>query len=131
MMTAGNKSFDCFYQNVRGLCTKSAEFFSKVISSCLPGIILTETWLCPDISSNSLFPPHYQVFRHDRDPLRGKWGGGVLLALHDSIKCKRHLDFELKSECICLEVFCSGGEHLLLCTYYISPRHLPVSFIIS
>lgn len=123
MMMAGNSSFDCFYQNVRGLRTKSAEFFSSVVSSCWPIIILTETWLCPDISSNTLFPPHYQVFRHDRDPLHDKQrGGGVLIALHDSIKCKRRLDLELESECIWLEVFCDRGERLLVCTYYISPE---------
>lgn len=120
---ASNCSFDFFYQNVRGLRTKSAEFFSNVVSSCFPVIILTETWLCPEISSNSFFPPNYQVFRHDRDPSCGKQrGGGVLVALHDSIKCKRRLDLELETESIWLEVLCSRGKRLLLCTYYIPPE---------
>lgn len=120
---ASNCSFDLFYQNVRGLRTKSVEFFSNVVSSCFPVIILTETWLCPDISSNSFFPPNYQVFRHDRDPSCGKQrGGGVLVALHDSIKCKRRLDLELETESIWLEVLCARGKRLLLCTYYIPPE---------
>lgn len=119
---ASNPSFDFFYQNVRGLRTKSAEFFSNVVSSYFPVIILTETWLCPDINSSSFFPPNYNVFRRDRDPSHGKQrGGGVLIALHDSIKCNRRFDLELCTESIWLEMLCSRGKRLLLCSYYISP----------
>lgn len=114
MMMASNNGFDCFYQHVRGLRTKSAEFSSNVVSSCWPVIILTETWLCLDITFNTLFPPHHRDFWHDCDSLCGqKQGSCVLVALHDSIKCKRRL---------WLEVLCAQGKCLLVRTCYISPE---------
>lgn len=77
--------------------------------------------MCPDISSNSFFPQNYQAFRHDRDLSRGKQrGGGVLVTLHDSIECKRHLDLELETEYIWLEVLVLGSN-----TSYYVPTTCP------
>lgn len=47
-------------------------------------IVLTETWLSPDISDTELFPlyPNFRVYRCDRSARRG---GGVLLAIKNQI----------------------------------------------
>jgi len=46
-------------------------------------IILTDTWLNPDILSNELRFSNFHIYRHDRDPFTSSLtrGGGVLIAL--------------------------------------------------
>lgn len=66
------------YQNVRGLNTKISAFY---VNSCVADsdvVILTETWLTPNIASSELFSTMYDVFRCDRKTGRG---GGVLIAV--------------------------------------------------
>lgn len=71
-----------YYQNVRGLRSKTKEFFYNVSMLCYDFIALTETWLSEDISSLELFPSHYTVIRCDRNfgAMGVTRGGGVLLA---------------------------------------------------
>lgn len=76
-MTKGRNRIDIYYQTARGLRTKASEFFSNLVSSSIQVIVISETWLCGDISSSDYFPPNYQVFRKDRDfgGVKQKGGG--------------------------------------------------------
>lgn len=66
-----------YYQNVRGLRTKTNEFRLGLLECNCPIIALTETWLNNTISSSELFSEDYFVFRKDRNQqLTGK-GRGV------------------------------------------------------
>jgi hypothetical protein len=67
-----------YYQNSRGLRSKSKRFFCTASTYDYDLIILTETWLHKNISSAEFFDASYTVFRRDRDIKRG---GGVLIAL--------------------------------------------------
>jgi hypothetical protein len=60
---------DIFYQNVRGLRTKSTEIFNNVCSYDLKIICLTETWLNESNCSQNCFPELYAVYRSHRDCL--------------------------------------------------------------
>ncbi|KAG8246961.1 hypothetical protein J6590_072964 [Homalodisca vitripennis] len=77
-------SLNIYYQNVRGMRTKTFEFYESILGEDFDLIALTETWLEPGISSSEIFDARYEVFRKDRDQMatgKGR-GGGVLLAVH-------------------------------------------------
>ena len=71
-----------YYQNVRGLRTKTNTFFDNLLNSEYDIICLTETWLLPGIYDTELFDSRFNVYRQDRDYIsRGdSRGGGVLIA---------------------------------------------------
>lgn len=70
-----------YYQNVRGLKTKTNTFFSNILVSDHDIFCLTETWLDSSVNSSELFPDGFSVFRLDgRERCRG---AGVLVAVRD------------------------------------------------
>ena len=72
-----------YYQNVRGLRTKSHQFYLSVQSEDYDVYALTETWLNESFNSNEFFDDRYRVYRCDnrRDLSNKSRGGGVLLAV--------------------------------------------------
>lgn len=76
-----------YYQNVRGLRTKTADVFNSVSQFNYAIFALSETWLDPSINCNELFPNSFNVFRSDRkfSELNCTRGGGVLLAVTNQI----------------------------------------------
>jgi hypothetical protein len=74
-----------YYQNVRGLRTKTHDFLANVLTHDYDLICLTETWLNSNFYDNEIFDSRYNVFRRDRDykETGQKLGGGVLIA----VKC--------------------------------------------
>jgi hypothetical protein len=78
--------FDIFYQNVRGIITKSNDFMDNVFANKFKVYCIMETWLNDSILSHNLFPDSYCVFRADRNYLSSntKCGGGVLVAVSKS-----------------------------------------------
>ena len=97
-----NKRLSVYYQNVRGIRTKTAELLNNTSSCCFDMIALTETWLNPSIFDNEFMADKYSVFRADRDFLSTgrERGGGVLLAV-DKKFCSREVQIgrdSLKSE---------------------------------
>lgn len=81
------KSLRIYYQNVRGLRTKTENFYRQLCLSEFDIIALTETWLVDGITDTELFGDQYMVWRRDRDYcLTGQTrGGGVLIAVRKSI----------------------------------------------
>ena len=74
---------------------------------------LTETWLSDFVFDNEILPHKFVVYRKDR-PSRG---GGVLIAVHDSIPSlllSSPLDLEVVSVKLC-------NQDLILCTVYVPP----------
>lgn len=69
-----------YYQNVRGLRSKTDVVYNNTFSLGADVLLLTETWLSSDVSSGELFYSGYGVFRADRDFIRTNKaaGGGVL-----------------------------------------------------
>lgn len=78
-----NRSLNVFYQNVRGLRTKTDIFYRNMVLNSFDIIVLTETWLLDGISSSEIFDDRYIVWRRDRDyGATGQTrGGGVLIAV--------------------------------------------------
>lgn len=76
-----------FYQNVRGLRTKTTSFLKNLLKNNYDIVCLSETWLLPGINDAELFDSRYNVYRTDRDYERVglKMGGGTLIAVHRAL----------------------------------------------
>ncbi|CAH2085474.1 unnamed protein product [Euphydryas editha] len=82
------KNLSVYYQNVRGLRTKTNIFFRNIIQVDYDIVCLTETWLLSGIYDQEIFDSRYRVYRCDRDyETRGDHlGGGVLIALRRELQ---------------------------------------------
>lgn len=76
-------SLSIYYQNVRGLRTKSHELLSNVLHNDYDIICLTESWLNDSFYSSEYFDSRYEVYRCDRDASAHgcSRGGGVVVAV--------------------------------------------------
>ncbi|KAK9753574.1 hypothetical protein QE152_g1965 [Popillia japonica] len=73
-------------KQIRGLRTKTNEFYNNCLASNFDVIVLTETWLHAGISAMELFGDAYHVYRHDRNSENPSVrGGGVLVAIHSNL----------------------------------------------
>lgn len=96
-----------YYQNCRGLRSKTQALYMNVLSHSYDVIVLTETWLTPNITDNELLDDRYLIFRSDRDRvLTNKCdGGGTLIAVRR----------ELRPVSVILPTACSAGlEHVIV-----------------
>ncbi|KAL1390289.1 hypothetical protein pipiens_003185 [Culex pipiens pipiens] len=78
-----------YYQNVRGLRTKTNETFLALCRCDYDVIVFTETWLTEAIKDAEL-TKNYKLFRCDRNPESSSLlrGGGVLIAAKTKLGCK-------------------------------------------
>jgi len=82
-----NFNLKIFYQNVRGLKTKLINIRCAFpMLSIYDVIVLTETWLSPDIKDAELGFVGFQVYRLDRNPNNSPFSRGVLIAIISSLK---------------------------------------------
>lgn len=110
-----------YYQNVRGLRTKTNSFYSTTINCHYDIITLSETWLVPSINSNELFDTNeFVVYRCDRSVLNSirSYGGGVLIAVRSSVKSEILIvpDTDL-IEIIFVKCFLDGRICYICCLY--------------
>lgn len=86
-----NKSKNCpfyiYYQNVRGLNTKTQVILNSTYTCHYDAIALTETWLDDRTNNAEIISNNFNVFRSDRNFIATdtKRGGGVLIALNKKI----------------------------------------------
>lgn len=64
---ANHNLISIYYQNVRGLRTKSHEFLSNILDCDYDVVCVTESWLNDGFYSSEYFDSRYDVFRCDRD----------------------------------------------------------------
>lgn len=121
MATVFSAQISFFYQNVRGLRSKIAEFFCSVGACDCDVIFLTETWLSESVHSSELFPSEYQVFRRDRDALAsGKLdGGGSLIAVRNTLPAAEQVSWRSDVEDLWVTVNCGNSMRLHLCCVYL------------
>lgn len=115
-----------YYQNVRGLRTKTNELFNNVVISEYCVIALTETWLHEGINDGELFGENYLVFRKDRDQLltgKGR-GGGVLLAVKNYYNAEQiHINnLNANIDILCLKLRITGQSCIFIILIYIPPN---------
>ncbi len=75
---------------------------------------MTETWLTDSIFDNEILPPHFTIYRKDR----GSRGGGVLIAIKDSIPSNL---LSSPSHLEVLAVVVGSNHPITLCIVYAPP----------
>ena len=94
----------------------------KGIMSCMidetqPDImIITETWLSPDILNSEIFPRGYSVFRKDR----ADGFGGVLIACRNGIICS-DVNIDSPTEMVACKVTLENQQSVIICSVYRPP----------
>ena len=94
----------------------------KGITSCMidetrPDImIITETWLSPDILNSEIFPRGYSVFRKDR----ADGFGGVLIACRNGIICS-DVNIDSPTEMVACKVTLENQQSVIICSVYRPP----------
>ena len=112
----GNKNHlvNCLYLNARSLVHKMDELQTLAIGVDL--IAVTETWFKPTILDCELFPAlNFTIHRRDRI---WKAGGGVLLAVQNTIPSIRRRDLEGNAESVICELRPDSRSKLLVMTFY-------------
>ncbi|CAH2097315.1 unnamed protein product [Euphydryas editha] len=134
-------TLSCYYQNVRGLNTKTIELFGNVVCCNFDVIVFTETWLNSGVSDNELFDDRYMVYRRDRESSDfhgNKMGGGVLIAVSKRFHSSRVLTCESKCEDLWVKIELFDRNHqidyLYICAVYIPPpvqKHILDHFVLN
>ncbi|CAB3229179.1 unnamed protein product [Arctia plantaginis] len=108
-----------YYQNVRGLKSRTDEI--KAALSELPGhtLALTETNLDDSVYDSELFTPDYSVLRCDR---QGGRGGGVLLAVRQPYQLRKvSLECSPEDELVAGQISL-GKYRCICCVVYLPPK---------
>uniref|UniRef100_A0A183FNQ6 Reverse transcriptase domain-containing protein n=1 Tax=Heligmosomoides polygyrus TaxID=6339 RepID=A0A183FNQ6_HELPZ len=117
-------SLSCYLFNARSLVNK-LHHIQHFISITKPDIIfITETWLNPKVlDSEILFGCPYEIYRGDR---RGARGGGVCCIVKSCLLVHTlKLNFSLKSDVLCMDVFSANTSyHLRFAVVYRPPKSL-------
>lgn len=128
MMDDVNKVI-CYYQNVRGLRTKTSIFRRNLLLSNYSVIALTETWLVDGFSDSELFDDRYLVWRRDRryDLTGQSYGGGVLLAVCKDLDVSPRPDWSSTAEDLWVTLLI-GKHKLHVCVIYLCNQNRGFSF---
>ncbi|KAG6457452.1 hypothetical protein O3G_MSEX010311, partial [Manduca sexta] len=122
-----------YYQNVRGLRTKTAVFYRNMCLSAYDIVCLTETWLNGSIVDSELFDDRYLVWRSDRDYLDRKQnkGGGVLIAVRREIAAESLMKWSSSAEDLWVTITLRNKKEvghrsykIHICTVYICDQNL-------
>lgn len=118
------RTFNIYYQNTRGLRSKTEEFLVNSSSSDFDLIAITESWLNNGVYDAELFTSEYTVFRRDRDVTSsGKSdGGGVLCAVKATFEVERCPELETTLEDLWLKVKVHN-KYIFVCVAYFPPYY--------
>lgn len=122
-----------YYQNCRGLRTKTTSFYRNVSLNNYDIILLTETWLLDGLLDSELFDDRYLVFRADRNYARTgqKKGGGVALAVLRKYPVTHNPNWHSSAEDIWVTVELRNSKHLVklnICVLYLCEQKRGYSF---
>lgn len=114
-----------YYQNVRGLRTKSNSFFCNSSITDFNIIVLTETWLNYSINSSEYFDNSFNVFRKDRCETGSllKRGGGVLIAVKSNFVSNNIVIADAENiEYVCVRLTLHSKSNVFIYAAYIPPN---------
>jgi len=80
-----------YYQNIKGIRTKTRSFYNAVLTCNFDVIGISETWLNESILNSEFISQDYSVYRCDRNYAETsvKRGGGVMLAIKQTFACTK------------------------------------------
>ncbi|KAL0878643.1 hypothetical protein ABMA27_003716 [Loxostege sticticalis] len=117
-------NLNLYYQNTRGLRTKTHTFKRNLQLNQHDVISLTETWLIDGINDSELFDERYLVWRRDRNYqcTQEKYGGGVLLAVRRDLMAIQRPEWSSSAEDIWITVTYKHDRkqtNIHFCTLYL------------
>ena len=106
--------------NARSIVNKIDKL--QVLATNMDVLAITETWLTPDINSCEILPNmNFTIHRRDRFEHNNKRGGGVLLAVRNTVPCVRRPDIETLAEIVVCELCPSCKKNILMAVFYRPP----------
>lgn len=113
-----------YYQNVRGLRSKTNEIAIEILNNNYDIICLTETFLNSSVESSEIFDNRYEVHRRDRESSASKTleGGGTLIATSKRFVVHRLHSLETGAEDLWVNIKINKYTSFNLCTVYLPPR---------
>ncbi|CAH3107748.1 unnamed protein product [Pocillopora meandrina] len=106
--------------NARSIVNKVDEL--QVLAINRDVLAITEIWLRPVINSCEIFPNmDFTIHRRDRFEHNNKRGGGVLLAVRNTVPCVRRPDLETSAEINVCELRPSCEKKILMAVFYRPP----------
>lgn len=133
-MANANK-LNIFYQNVRGLRTKTDVFQRQLLMNLYDIIVLTETWLTDGICDSEFFDSRYIVWRRDRDySMTGQSrGGGVLIATRRELSAMSQPQLHSTAEDLWISIRFRKSHsrnyvNLYICVVYLCKQNNGLSF---
>ena len=106
-------TFEIIHHNVQGLRSKMNDILANKDLTCADALALTETWLCNDVSSETIQLPAKQIYRKDR---RDGKGGTCVYASDETVSERLTLNNTLE-HCAVKLTKPNKPPLLLLCMY--------------
>lgn len=130
---------ELFYQNVRGLRTKTMQFKQNLLTHNYDVILITESWLTDGIYKGELCDSRYNTYRCDRSPNTSnkKIGGGVMICTRCELQAQEQPQWACAGvECLWVTVPArslrvGNGRNLHICVVYIPPDASQLSRLVS
>ena len=118
LLSCGSSITLC-HLNAQSLVNKIDEVRAALLDAKRPTVLgMSETWLNDTISDGEVSISSFSIYRKDR---KGRRGGGILVYVHNSCRCRRRNDLEKDDvEAIWLEVHLRPHT-ILLCNVYRPP----------
>lgn len=120
--------FTGYYQNPRGLRTKSTDFYLASQSANYDFMALAETWWTTSHLDSEYFSADYIVYRKDRSETESTHsrGGGVAIAVKSKLQSSMIVLSEKFStlESVCVRICCNGNHFIVYCCYI--PPNTPI-----
>ena len=114
-----------YYQNVNRIRTKTHDVYMNVLANDYDIICFTETNLNNSVHDAELIDSRYNVFRRDRESSASHKteGGGLLVAVKNSIRVVRRMSWETGAEDLWLTLCLNSDEsfNINLCLVYLPP----------
>lgn len=125
-----------YYQNVRGLRSKTNSLYRNVCMNSYDVVVFTETWLVDGISDSELFDGRYVVWRRDRDYGRTSQtrGGGVLIAVRNDLTVVERYDWRTSAEDIWISIVLKRSRpavsyNINICCLYLCKENVGNSYL--
>lgn len=126
-----SKKIDIYYQNVRGLRTKTTTFYRNLCINNFNIIALTETWLLDGIYNAELFDDRYMVWRRDRSyaTTHQSMGGGVLIATSKDLAVRPRPDWHSTAEDLWISITPTKSKiQFHICVLYLCAQNHGLTF---
>lgn len=123
-----------YYQNARGLRTKTHMLKRNINLSSYDVISITESWLPDSIHDSEFIDDRYVIWRRDRNyaATRERFGGGVFLAVRRELSAVERPEWCSSAEDIWVTVTTMNKDRTLnkihFCTLYLCNQNLGNTF---